>query len=106
MLIGVGLPSPVTLLFNSPIRGLLPQMNRELININNDATQFEGHKACQGEYVKNIYTHKDSLYFPIGSTVAVPQKDGAPWIHGIIKETNNSDYSWRSYIVMVLKTAD
>ena len=31
-----GLHSPVTLLFNRSIRGLLPQMNREPINTNND----------------------------------------------------------------------
>ena len=31
-----GLPSPATLLFYRTIRGLLPQMNREPTNINND----------------------------------------------------------------------
>ena len=36
---GTGLPSPSTMLFNRPIRGLLHQMNREQININNDDAQ-------------------------------------------------------------------
>ena len=31
-----GLPSPVILLFNILIRGMLPEMNREPININYD----------------------------------------------------------------------
>ena len=36
MPIDTGLPSPATLLFNRPIIGLLPKMNREPIDINND----------------------------------------------------------------------
>ena len=45
MCIGAGLPSPAFLLFNRLIRGLLPQMNREAININNDDAQYEVLKA-------------------------------------------------------------
>ena len=36
MPIGAGLPNQATLLFNGPIRVLLPQINREPININAD----------------------------------------------------------------------
>ena len=32
----IGPPSPATLLFNRQIRDILPQINRELFNINND----------------------------------------------------------------------
>ena len=39
--VGAGLPSPVTVLFKGQIRGLLPQMNREPININNDDTHYK-----------------------------------------------------------------
>ena len=39
--IGAGLPSPATLLFNRPIKGLLPQITRELFNINGDDKHFE-----------------------------------------------------------------
>ena len=37
--LGQGLPSPATLLFNCPVRGLTPLIDRPPININND----EGH---------------------------------------------------------------
>ena len=43
--IDTGLPSPVTLLFNIPIRGLLLQKNNEPIDINNDDVQYEALKS-------------------------------------------------------------
>ena len=73
--IGTGLPSPATMLFNRPIRTLLPQMNREPININADDEHCEALKACQDNC---NYTFKDSFSFPIGSTVAVQHEDGGP----------------------------
>ena len=33
-LIGAGLPSPSMILFNRPIRALLPQVNRDIFNFN------------------------------------------------------------------------
>ena len=59
--IGAGLPSPTTLLFNRPIRGLLLQMNRVPIKINNDNPQYEAPQACQDKYVKKSDTYKESL---------------------------------------------
>ena len=35
-LLGQGLPSPVTLLFNCPVRGIMPVMDRPPINVDND----------------------------------------------------------------------
>ena len=34
--LGQGLPSPAMLLFNHPVRGIMPVMDRPPININND----------------------------------------------------------------------
>ena len=39
--ITIGLPNPAILLLNRPIRGLLPKMSREPININIDDAQYE-----------------------------------------------------------------
>ena len=39
--IGTWLPSPAMLLLNRPIRGLLPEVNIEPINIYNDDAQYE-----------------------------------------------------------------
>ena len=45
MMCCAGLPSPVMLLFNKPIRDLLPQMHKEPININNDDAEYEAIKV-------------------------------------------------------------
>ena len=42
--VDAGIPSPATLLFNRPIRSLLPQMNREPINIKNYNAYYEALK--------------------------------------------------------------
>ena len=63
MPIGPGLPSSAMLLFNRPRRGLLPQTNRELININNDDAQYEAPKVHQSKYTKDNDTCKDSPFF-------------------------------------------
>ena len=84
-LIGLGLPSTAILLFNRPIRGLLPQINREPININSKDAQYEALKAHQSKYIKENDTHKDSLSFPIGSTVTIQHEDGGPQMHRVIK---------------------
>ena len=50
--IGLNTNNDVMLLFNRPVRGLLPQINRQPININNDNTQYEDLKDCQNKYIK------------------------------------------------------
>ena len=91
------------MLFNKPTRGLLPQMNREHKNINNDDAQYEALKVHKDKYVKDNDACKDSLSFPIGSTVVVKCEDGGPWIHKVIEGANNSDQNGRSYIIRVTK---
>ena len=39
--LGTGLPSPATLLFNHPIRGIMPKINRPPIGVNNDDEHYE-----------------------------------------------------------------
>ena len=76
--ISSGLPSPVTLLFNRTIGGLLTQMNKDPMIINNDEHQYEALKAHQDKYIKENDTSKDSLSFPVASTVAMQHEDGGP----------------------------
>ena len=83
--IGTGLPSPAVPLFIRPIRGPLPQMNRELIHINNDDAKYKALTLHHDEYVKNNDIYKDSLSVPIRSTVAKEHEDGEAWTHGIIE---------------------
>ena len=60
-----GLPSPSTLLFNRPIRDVLPSMNRKPINV----------YADDKHYLKGNDTHKDSLSSPVGSTYLKKRTD-------------------------------
>ena len=48
--LGQSLPSPATLLFNGPVRGIMPVMDRLPININNDE---EHHKALTNRQCRN-----------------------------------------------------
>ena len=50
--IGTGLPCLATLLFNRPMRVLLPQMNREQINFNADDKHYDTLKTCQDKYIR------------------------------------------------------
>ena len=50
--VGAGLPSPATVLFNRPIQGLSPQMNKDPINIDNN----DPHSEVLGDHLKNIRT--------------------------------------------------
>ena len=52
------------MLYNRPIQGLLPQINRAPINVDNDDMKSEALEGYQNKY------NKDSV-FSIGSTVAV-----------------------------------
>ena len=76
-------------------------MNREPININNDDGHYKALKICHNKYIKDSDTHKASLSFPVGSTVATQYKADGPWIHGVTTEANSSDHNVRSYIVRV-----
>ena len=76
--ISIGLSSPATLLLKKPITGLLPQMNREPINSNNDDAPYEALKACQDTYIKNNILMKTHFSLPVESTV-LQGEDGGLW---------------------------
>ena len=58
-----GLPSPATMWFNRPIKGLLPQMSRELINVNSYDMHYVDLEAHQKKYDKNTDTQNTSFCF-------------------------------------------
>ena len=59
------------MLLNSQIRSLLPQMNRDSININNDNLNCEALEAYQKKNVKSKDTPIHPPVFITGATVAV-----------------------------------
>ena len=91
-LIDTGMSSPATLLFNRSIKLLLPDIARDLINVNNDEEYYKVLKARQNAYIKNNDTHKESTFFSTGSSVPVWREDGSPWMHGMMIKGNEEDH--------------
>ena len=82
--LGQGLPSPITILFNCPIRGILPIINRPPVVIDNDE---EHHEVIIERQTKNG-KDKDTSNFvsiPIGSTAVIQWEDGGPSTHSMIE---------------------
>ena len=69
--LGQGLPSPATKLFNCPIRGIMPIINRPLGGIDNDQEHYEVITKRQIKDDKSKGTLKIYVSILIGSTVAV-----------------------------------
>ena len=92
-----GLPRPATLLFNHPICGIMPIMNRLPINLDNDDEHYEALINRQTKNDKKYDPARIFDLFSIGSTVMVQQEDGGPWTHGIGRGDHNH-YN-RSYII-------
>ena len=76
MPLGPGLPSPAMLLFNCPIRGIMPIINRPLIGLNNNEDHFEVLMMRGTKYDKNHDTFRIYPPVPLGSTVVVQCEDG------------------------------
>ena len=94
MLVGSGLLSTATLLFNRPVKGL---MLRVSITVNFD---YEDHydtlKARQNKGIKNNDTLKESVSTSIVSAVRVQCKCGGMWTHGTILEQADVSNNRRS----------
>ena len=102
--LGQGLPSPVTLLFNCLVRGIMPRINRLLINTDSDD---EHHTVLVNRHHRNeqdIDTSKNFVSLPIGSTVVVQGEDRGLWTHGTIEDKGNHHHHDRSYKICITKT--
>ena len=96
--IGAGFLSLETMLFNRPIRGLLTQMGRDPIHVDNDDVHIEALEAHQRKNGKGKYTHKDTIFIK-GATVAVQYEDRRPWTHSVIAMPKNGDHRGHSYTI-------
>ena len=102
--LGQGLPSPATLLFNCPIRGIMPVVNRLPIGSNNDEKHHNALINRQGRHDKDDDTSKIFNPFIVGFTVVVQHEDGGLWTHGTIEEKGNHNYHNRSYKICIATT--
>ena len=83
--LGQGLPSPAAMLFNCPIRGIMPITDRIPVGLDNDEEHHEAIIKRKMKDDKNKDTPKNYVSIPIGSTVAVQQEGGGLWNHGTIE---------------------
>ena len=89
--------------FNRPRKGLLPQISRVPINID-DGAQYKALEACKINIARTIMFKKNPV-FSIGSTAeAVQWKHGESWMHGVTVKPNRSDNRGCSYTIWVTKT--
>ena len=92
-----GLPNPVILLFNKPVRGILPKLNRLPILIDYGSDNCCSYKKWRRSWYKNI------PFLSSGSTVVVGWEDRGSWMHGAIVGYRSDDHNGRSYKVQVTK---
>ena len=93
------MPNPTMLLFNHPIHGIVPIINRIPINSDNDEDHYEALVRRQTRNNKNYDAARNYDLFSLGSTVAVQQEDGGPVTHGTIVAIGSHHHSKRSYTV-------
>ena len=70
-LLGLGLPSPATLLLICPARGIVLVINRSVINTNNNDEHYEELVPRQYRTDENYDTVRDNNSILLGSTLAV-----------------------------------
>ena len=98
-----GLPSPAMLLFNCPIQGIMPILNRIPISSDNDDNHYEVLVKRQIRNDKNYDTARNYDLFSIESTLVVQQEDGGAWTHGTIVGTDNHSHINRSYTIRITR---
>ena len=104
-LLGPELPSPATLLFDHPIRGIMPIVNRSLIHIDNDDEHHKALVQSQTNNDRDHYTPLNYTLLPIGSTAALQQVDSDRLTHGTIVVKGDHNHNNRSYIICITNTA-
>ena len=76
MPLGLGLPSPATILFNRLVRGIMPVLNCKPIECDCDDKH---HNKLVARHDKNSNDNATILsHIPLGSTVVVQQEDSGP----------------------------
>ena len=102
--LGLGLPSPATMLFSHSIRGIMPIISRQPVSINDDEEHYEALVNRQTKNDKNQGTPRNNISISTGSTVVVQCKDGGPWTHGTIEGKGDHNHHERSCNIHITKT--
>ena len=101
---GLEHPSLATMLFNCPIRGIMPIISRPPIGVNNDEEYYEVLVNRKTEDNKNQGTPRNYISILTGFTIVVQREDGGPWTHGPIEGKSDNNHNERSYNICITKT--
>ena len=102
--LGADLPSPAMLLFNHPIRGIIPIINRLPFNSNNN---YDHCKALVKRQTKNDKYHgtaRNYASFALRSTVAVHLEDGRLWTHSTVSGRGDNNHNNRLYMINITES--
>ena len=102
--LGLGFPSLGAMLFNHPIRGIMPIISRLSICLNNDEEHYEVPVNRQTKNYKNQGTPRNYVSILTGSTVAVQHEDRGLQTHGTIEGKGDHNHHERSYNICITKT--
>ena len=92
------------LLFNHPIWGIMPIINRISKNSDNIDDHYKAVVKRQIRNDKNYYAVRDYDLFSIGSTVVVQQEDDGLWIHSTIVGIGDHNHNNRSCTIRITRT--
>ena len=101
--LGLGLPSLGTMLFNCPIRGIMPIISRPPTGEDYYEVLVLVLVNRQTKNDKNQGTPRNYDSILTGFTVAVKCGDGTLWIHGTIEGKGDHNHHERSYNICITK---
>ena len=97
------LPSPATLLFNRPAKGILPKISITLVLFDSDKSDHSALVNKQVHANEDEDTNKNISFVPIESIVVVQCKETGPWACGTTMGHGSDDKNGRSYRIRVTK---
>ena len=97
-LLGQGLPSLATVMFNRQVHGIMPVLDHKPIG-----HDYDDHDSKLVD--RQHKNHNDAstvfAFIPIGSAVVVQQEGGRPWTHGTIVDTGDHNHHDRTYTIQL-----
>ena len=103
--LGPGLPSPVTMLFNCPIRGIMPIIDRPVVGKDNIEGLHELLIKRQTKENQNKQgTPRNYVSIPTGSTVVVQYEDKGLWTHDTVEGKGDHNHHNKFYNICITRT--
>ena len=99
-----GLLSPLTLMFNRQVQGIMPVLDCKPIRQDYDDDHHTKLVDRQGKNDNDISPVFSNI--PIGSAVAVQHEDSGPWTHGTVVNMGDHNHHDRSYIIQLTKNGN